>query len=119
MVEKIGVFLMDDEEMMRELLRETCPQEYQVLGEAATCQEAREKIPGIADFPGVLVAVLDGTLPDGRGEEIAKEFKEAREDTFVVSFSGDATPQTWGDANFQKGGGSIFDLWKDLGKLIS
>ena len=115
---EIGVFLMDDEEMMRELLRETCPAEYQVLGEAASCQEARNKLPELVAFNGFLVAILDGTLPDGRGEEIAKQIKEARPDTFTVSFLGDDTPQLWGDANFQKGG-SIFDLWRDLRKLIS
>jgi len=113
----VGVFFMDDDPIIRQLLKRTCPDEYQILGEAVNCQGARERIPGLVAFDGILVTILDGTLRDGRGEDIAQEFKEVREDTFVVSFS--ANPlQTWGDANFQKGPLTP-NFWRDVGELVS
>ena len=75
---KIGIFFLEDEPDMFELLKDTCPEEYKVLGEAKTCKEAREKIPELVSFDEIMVTILDGNLPDGYGEDIALEFKRAR-----------------------------------------
>lgn len=56
---QIGVFFLEEDPMIRELLRGSCPEEYQVLGGAATCQEVRDKIPELVAFDGVLVTILD------------------------------------------------------------
>jgi len=114
----IGIFLLDGEEPIRTFLRDECPEEYQILGEAATCKEARGMFPQLISFEGIVVGILDGTLPDGRGEDIALELKQARPDILTVSFSGDHIPQTWADANFQKPG-SMLNLWRDVEELVS
>ena len=69
----IGVFLLDDHEVVREGLRHLLSDEpdIQVVGEAKTGQEAVDSIdPSITD-----VAVLDVRLPDMSGVEVCREIR--------------------------------------------
>ncbi len=69
----IGVFLLDDHEVVRKGLRallEAC-EDIEVVGEADTVAEALIRIP--ATEPNV--AILDVRLPDGSGVEVCREVR--------------------------------------------
>jgi DNA-binding NarL/FixJ family response regulator len=69
----IRVFLLDDHEVVRRGLRELFEAEddLEVVGEAATAEEAYGRIP--ATTPDV--AILDVQLPDGSGVEVCREIR--------------------------------------------
>lgn len=69
----IGVFLLDDHQVVREGLRHLLAAEddIDVVGEAATGQEAIDLI----DAERVQVAVLDVRLPDMSGVEVCREIR--------------------------------------------
>lgn len=69
----IGVFLLDDHQVVREGLRHLLEAEddIEVIGEAATGQEAVDSI----DPDQVQVAVLDVRLPDMSGVEVCREIR--------------------------------------------
>jgi two-component system response regulator DevR len=69
----IGVFLLDDHEVVRKGLRallEACD-DIEIVGEADTVAEALIRIP--EDRPDV--AILDVRLPDGSGVEVCREVR--------------------------------------------
>lgn len=67
------VFLLDDHEVVRRGLRELLETEpdLEVVGEAATAEEALARIPPAAPD----VAILDVRLPDGDGVEVCRELR--------------------------------------------
>jgi DNA-binding NarL/FixJ family response regulator len=67
------VFLLDDHEIVRRGLRELLETEadLEVVGEAATAEEAYGRIPATRPH----VAVLDVQLPDGNGVEVCREIR--------------------------------------------
>jgi two-component system, NarL family, response regulator DevR len=67
----VRVFLLDDHEIVRDGLRTLidATDDLVVVGEAASCAEARARIPEVAPD----VAVLDVRLPDGRGIDVCRE----------------------------------------------
>jgi two-component system, NarL family, response regulator DevR len=69
----IRVFLLDDHEVVRRGVRELLEAEddIEVVGEAATAEEAYGRIP--ATSPNV--AILDVRLPDGDGVEVCREIR--------------------------------------------
>jgi len=69
----IRVFLLDDHEIVRRGLRELLEAEgdIEIVGEAATAEEAHGRIP--ATHPDV--AVLDVRLPDGDGIEVCRDIR--------------------------------------------
>ncbi len=86
----ITLFLVDDHEVVRRGLKELIESdsEIKVVGEAATAQEAVEKIPSIAPD----VAVLDVRLPDGSGVEVCREIRAKSPEVYclmLTSFSDD------------------------------
>lgn len=69
------VFLLDDHEVVRRGLRELLDAEddLEVVGEAATAEEAYGRIPATAPN----VAILDMRLPDGDGVDVCREIRSA------------------------------------------
>ncbi|MGH2805949.1 MAG: response regulator transcription factor [Actinomycetota bacterium] len=76
---RIGVFLLDDHELVRRGLREFLEEEgdIEIVAEAATAREALEKVEAAAPD----VAVLDVRLPDGSGIEVCREIRSRLPDT--------------------------------------
>ncbi len=86
----ITLFLVDDHEVVRRGLKDLIESdpEIKVIGEAATAQEAVEKIPSVAPD----VAVLDVRLPDGSGVEVCREIRAKSPEVYclmLTSFSDD------------------------------
>ena len=69
----IRVFLLDDHEVVRRGVRELLEgaDDLEVVGEAGTAKEARQRIP--ATKPDV--AILDVRLPDGTGIEVCRDLR--------------------------------------------
>ena len=88
--EIIGVFLLDDHEIVRRGVRELLESndDMEVVGEAGTAEEALARIP--ATRPRV--AVLDVRLPDGNGVEVCREVRSRLPEVqclMLTSFSDD------------------------------
>jgi two-component system response regulator DevR len=68
------VFLLDDHEMIRRGMRELFEHEpeFEVVGEAATAEQAKARIPALRPD----VAVLDVRLPDGSGIDVCRHVKD-------------------------------------------
>jgi DNA-binding NarL/FixJ family response regulator len=78
----IGVFLLDDHEVVRKGLRallEAC-EDIEVVGEADTVAEALIRIPTVEPN----VAILDVRLPDGSGVEVCREVRSTSPDIACV-----------------------------------
>ena len=71
--EPVGVFLLDDHEVVRRGVRELLDEEpdLTVVGEAATAAQALVRIPALRPR----VAVLDVRLPDGDGVSVCRELR--------------------------------------------
>ena len=69
----VGVFLLDDHELVRTGLRTLIEDtdDLVVVGEAATAAEALARIPPTRPR----VAILDVRLPDGSGVEVCREIR--------------------------------------------
>jgi len=86
----VRVFLLDDHEVVRRGVRDLleAEEDFEVVGEAGTAEEARRRIP--ATSPDV--AVLDVRLPDGSGVEVCRDVRSARPDLaciMLTSFADD------------------------------
>ena len=70
---RIGVFLLDDHEIVRRGVRELLEGEPDivVVGEAGTAESALARIPVLRPN----VAVLDVRLPDGDGVTVCREIR--------------------------------------------
>jgi two-component system, NarL family, response regulator DevR len=71
----LRIFLVDDHEVVRRGVRDLLEVEddFEVVGEAGTVEEALHRIP--ATSPNV--AVLDVRLPDGNGVELCRELRSS------------------------------------------
>lgn len=78
----IRLFILDDHELVREGLRTALEpvEDMEVVGEAATAEEALGRIP--ATRPDV--AILDMRLPDGNGIEVCREIRSRMPGTSCV-----------------------------------
>lgn len=86
----IRVFLLDDHEIVRRGVRGLLEVEpdIEVVGEAATADEARSRVPSTKPD----VAILDVQLPDGSGVEVCRDLRSAMPDLaclMLTSFSDD------------------------------
>src|SRR6266480_6852067 len=72
----VRVFLLDDHEVVRRGVRDLleAEEDFEIVGEAGTAEEARYRIP--ATSPDV--AVLDVRLPDGSGVEVCRDVRSVR-----------------------------------------
>ena len=87
---KVGVFLLDDHEIVRRGVRELLEAEpdIEVVGEAATAQEALTRVPALRPA----VAVLDVRLPDGDGVSVCRALRSRTPETaclILTSFGDD------------------------------
>lgn len=90
MTEMIRVFLLDDHEIVREGLRTLLEvqEDFEVVGEASTAEEALARIPPLAPD----VAVLDVRLPDGNGVTVCRDVRAAHPEIrclMLTSFADD------------------------------
>jgi len=78
----IRVFLLDDHEVVRTGLRALLETEddMEVVGEAATVEQALVRIPLAAPD----VAILDVRLPDGSGVEVCRQIRSDRPETVCL-----------------------------------
>jgi two-component system, NarL family, response regulator DevR len=87
---QVGVFLLDDHEIVRRGVRELLEAEpdITVVGEAGTAQSALVRIPALRPD----VAVLDVRLPDGDGVSVCRAVRSRTPDTaclMLTSFGDD------------------------------
>jgi DNA-binding NarL/FixJ family response regulator len=86
----VGVFLLDDHEVVRRGLRELleAEEDLHIVGEASTAEEALLRVPSTKPD----VAVLDVRLPDGDGVEVCREIRSRYPDIqclMLTSFADD------------------------------
>ena len=76
---KIGVFLLDDHEILRRGVRDllNAQPDIEVIGEAGTASSALARLPAL--HPDV--AVLDVRLPDGDGVEVCRQIRSKFRET--------------------------------------
>jgi two-component system, NarL family, response regulator DevR len=78
----IRAFLLDDHELVRRGIREilSVAPDIDIVGEAATAREGRDKILELRPD----VAVLDARLPDGNGIDVCRDVRAADPDVRVL-----------------------------------
>ncbi len=86
----IGVFLLDDHEIVRRGLKDLieAEEDLTVVGEAATATQALGRIPAVRPD----VAVLDVRLPDGNGVNVCRDIRSTMPDVaclMLTSFDDD------------------------------
>jgi two-component system response regulator DevR len=92
----IGVFLVDDHEIVRRGVRELLEAEpdLEVVGEASSVEEALARIPAVRPQ----VAVLDVRLPDGNGVALCRELRDLQPDLACVMLTSFADDEALLDA---------------------
>jgi DNA-binding NarL/FixJ family response regulator len=93
---KIGVFLLDDHEIVRMGVRELleAQSDIVVVGEAATAASALARIPALRPD----VAILDVRLPDGDGVTVCRQIRSAMPDVACLMLTSYADDQALIDA---------------------
>ncbi|GAA2003412.1 response regulator transcription factor [Catenulispora subtropica] len=94
--EKIGVFLLDDHQVVRRGLKDMLEDEpdFEVVGEAATAAEALARVPALRPR----VAVLDVRLPDGDGVTVCRELRSKLPDLNCLMLTSFADEEALFDA---------------------
>jgi DNA-binding NarL/FixJ family response regulator len=93
---KIGVFLLDDHQVVRRGLRDMLEDEpdFEVVGEGATAAEALARVPALRPQ----VAVLDVRLPDGDGVTVCRELRSKMPDLACLMLTSFADEEALFDA---------------------
>jgi two-component system response regulator DevR len=78
----IRIFLLDDHEVVRRGIADLLGSVpgFEIVGEAATAEEARRRIPAVRPD----VAILDGRLPDGSGIDVCRDIRSELPDTYCL-----------------------------------
>ena len=90
------IFLLDDHEIVRRGLRELldAEEDFEVVGEASTAEEAIARIPAVRPD----VAVLDVRLPDGNGVEVCRDIRSEHPDIQCLMLTSYADDEALFDA---------------------
>ena len=120
---KIGVFLLDDHEVVRDGLRHLIDSvdDMEVVGEASTGQDAIERIA--ATRPRV--AVLDVRLPDVSGVEVCRDVRSAHPEIACLMLTSFADEEAMFDAIMAGAAGYVLkqvrrsDLLGDIRKVAT
>jgi two-component system response regulator DevR len=80
--EAIRIFLLDDHEVVRRGIADLLAsvEGFEIVGEAGTADEARNRILAIRPD----VAILDARLPDGSGIDVCRDIRSALPDTYCL-----------------------------------
>jgi two-component system response regulator DevR len=78
----IRIFLLDDHEVVRRGIADLLAsvEGFEIVGEAGTADEARNRILAIRPD----VAILDARLPDGSGLDVCRDIRSALPDTYCL-----------------------------------
>ena len=78
----ISIFLLDDHEVVRRGIADllSSVEGFEIVGEAGTAEEARNRIMAIRPD----VAVLDARLPDGSGIDVCRDIRSELPDTYCL-----------------------------------
>jgi two-component system response regulator DevR len=78
----IRIFLLDDHEVVRRGIADllSSVEGFEIVGEAGTAEEARNRILAIRPD----VAILDGRLPDGSGIDVCRDVRSALPQTYCL-----------------------------------
>ena len=101
----IRIFLLDDHELVRRGLHEllSLEDDFEIVGEAASAQEALVRLPATnAD-----VAVLDVRLPDGSGVEVCREIRSKLPNVHCLMLTSYADDEAMVDALLAGAGGYV------------
>jgi two-component system response regulator DevR len=92
----IRIFLLDDHELVRRGLHEllSLEDDFEIVGEAATAQEALVRLPATKTD----VAVLDVRLPDGSGVEVCRDIRSRFPDMHCLMLTSYADDEAMVDA---------------------
>jgi two-component system, NarL family, response regulator DevR len=92
----IRVFLLDDHEIVRRGVRDLLETagDIEVVGEAGTAQQARDR----AGLVAADVALLDVQLPDGSGVEVCRDLRSAHPELACVMLTSFADDEAMFDA---------------------
>jgi two-component system response regulator DevR len=80
--EPIRIFLLDDHEVVRRGIADLLAsvEGFEIVGEAGTADEARNRVLAIRPD----VAILDARLPDGSGIDVCRDIRSALPDTYCL-----------------------------------
>ena len=101
----IRICLLDDHELVRRGLHEllSLEDDFEIVGEAASAQEALVRLPATnAD-----VAVLDVRLPDGSGVEVCREIRSKLPNVHCLMLTSYADDEAMVDALLAGAGGYV------------
>ena len=78
----IRIFLLDDHEVVRRGIAELLNAQsgFEIVGEAGTAEEARNRIPAVRPD----VAILDARLPDGSGIDVCRDIRSMLPSTYCL-----------------------------------
>lgn len=78
----IRIFLLDDHEIVRRGIAELLSAQdgFEIVGEAETAEQARNRIPAVKPD----VAILDARLPDGSGIDVCRDIRSALPSTYCL-----------------------------------
>jgi len=78
----IRIFLLDDHEVVRRGIADllTSVPGFEIVGEAGTAEEARNRIEAVRPD----VAILDARLPDGSGIDVCRDIRSALPSTYCL-----------------------------------
>ena len=113
---QIGVFLLDDHEIVRKGVRDLLEAEPDivVVGEAGTAESALARIPALRPN----VAVLDVRLPDGDGVSVCREIRSKMPEVACLMLTSFGDDEALFDAIMAGAAGYVLKQIRGTGSLV-